>query len=208
MNGNSSSQQQVVLIVGLGNPGSEYRNTRHNAGFMVIERLLEQFPAGRFEESHICESRLFTGRFRGRNLYLQMPLTYMNLSGNAVAGFCRKMQIAPENVLVIFDDMALEPGRIRLRNSGSAGGHHGLESVIARLETEKVKRLRIGIGHPGTGKTADYVLSTFEGDDERKFAASCDLAAEAVKMVLTSGMAQAMNKYNTCPAQENTGNNP
>ena len=70
MNGNSSSQQQVVLIVGLGNPGSEYRNTRHNAGFMVIERLLEQFPAGRFEESHICESRLFTGRFRGRNLYL------------------------------------------------------------------------------------------------------------------------------------------
>ena len=121
----------IELIVGLGNPGSEYEKSRHNAGFMVIEKLLAGFPAGRFEETHISESRLFSGKHRGRPLYLQMPLTYMNLSGKAVAGFCRKNQISADRVLVIYDDMDLEPGRIRLKNGGSAGGHHGLESVIA-----------------------------------------------------------------------------
>ena len=126
----------------------------------------------------------------------------MNLSGKAVAGFCRKNQISADKVLVIYDDMDLEPGRIRLKNSGSAGGHHGLESVIAELGTEKIKRLRIGIGHPGAGKTADYVLSGFTGDEERIFSASLDVAAEAVKMVLSAGMDRAMNKYNTRPAKQ------
>ena len=192
----------IELIVGLGNPGSEYENSRHNAGFMVIGKLLAGFPAGRFEETHISESRLFTGKHRGRTLYLQMPLTYMNLSGKAVAGFCRKMQITPEKVLVIYDDMDLEPGRIRLKNGGSAGGHHGLESVIAELGTEKIKRIRIGIGHPGAGKTADYVLSGFTGEEERIFSASLEAAAEAVKMVLSAGMDRAMNKYNARPAEQ------
>ena len=192
----------VELIVGLGNPGSEYEKSRHNAGFMVIEKLLAGFPAGRFEETHIAESRLFSGKHRGRPLYLQMPLTYMNLSGKAVAGFCRKNQISADKVLVIYDDMDLEPGRIRLKNAGSAGGHHGLESVIAELGTEKIKRLRIGIGHPEAGKTADYVLSGFTGDGERIFSASLDVAAEAVKMVLSAGMDRAMNKYNTRPVGE------
>ena len=194
----------IELIVGLGNPGSEYEKSRHNAGFMVIEKLLAGFPAGRFEETHISESRLFSGKHRGRPLYLQMPLTYMNLSGKAVAGFCRKNQITADKVLVIYDDMDLEPGRIRLKNGGSAGGHHGLESVIAELGTEKIKRLRIGIGHPEAGKTADYVLSGFTGDEERIFSASLDVAAEAVKMVLSAGMDRAMNKYNTRPAEEAT----
>lgn len=196
MNVTRNAFSPVELIVGLGNPGAEYQTSRHNAGFMVIERLLSGFPAGRFEETHIAESRLFTGKFRGRTLYLQMPLTYMNLSGKAVAGFCRKNQIQTDKVLVIYDDMDLEPGRIRLKNSGSAGGHHGLESVIAELGTEKIKRLRVGIGHPGAGKVVDYVLSGFEGDGERIFSASLDLAAEAVKMVLTAGMDRAMNQYN------------
>ena len=198
----------VKLIVGLGNPGPEYASSRHNAGFMVIERLLAGFPAGRFEETRISESRLFSGRFRGRSLYLQMPLTYMNLSGNAVAGFCRKAQIRPERVLVVLDDMDLELGRIRLRNGGSAGGHHGLESVTAMLGTTGIKRLRVGIGHPGSGKTVDYVLSGFEGDEERKFSAALDTAAEAVKMVLSAGMDRAMNKYNTRPEEQIADNNP
>ena len=202
MNVNRNMFPAVELIVGLGNPGSEYEKSRHNAGFMVIERLLAGFPAGRFEETHIAESRLFSGKHRGRTLYLQMPLTYMNLSGKAVAGFCRKAQIPPERVLVIYDDMDLEPGRLRLKNAGSAGGHHGLESVIAELGTDKIKRLRVGIGHPGAGKTADYVLSGFTGDEERIFSASLDTAAEAVKMVLSAGMDRAMNKYNTRPADE------
>ena len=208
MNVTRSSDSSVDLIVGLGNPGSEYEHSRHNAGFMVIERLLAGFPAGRFEEARISESRLFSGRFRGRNLYLQMPLTYMNLSGNAVAGFCRRAQIQAERVLVILDDMDLEPGRIKLRNAGSAGGHHGLESVIAMLGTDRIKRLRIGIGHPGSGKTVDYVLSGFEGDGERKFSAALDTAAEAVKMVLSAGMDRAMNKYNARPEEQIDDNNP
>lgn len=208
MNVTRSSDSSVDLIVGLGNPGSEYEHSRHNAGFMVIERLLAGFPAGRFEETRISESRLFSGRFRGRNLYLQMPLTYMNLSGNAVAGFCRRAQIQAERVLVILDDMDLEPGRIKLRNAGSAGGHHGLESVIAMLGTDRIKRLRIGIGHPGSGKTVDYVLSEFEGDGERKFSAALDTAAEAVKMVLSAGMDRAMNKYNARPEEQIDDNNP
>ena len=202
MNVNRNMFPAVELIVGLGNPGSEYEKSRHNAGFMVIERLLAGFPAGRFEETHIAESRLFSGKHRGRTLYLQMPLTYMNLSGKAVAGFCRKAQIPADRVLVIYDDMDLEPGRLRLKNAGSAGGHHGLESVIAELGTDKIKRLRVGIGHPGAGKTADYVLSGFTGDEERIFSASLDVAAEAVKMVLSAGMDRAMNKYNTRPAEE------
>ena len=196
-----SSVSPVELVVGLGNPGSEYANSRHNAGFMVIERLLAGFPAGRFEETRISESRLFSGKFRGRSLYLQMPLTYMNLSGNAVGGFCRKAKIGADRVLVILDDMDLEPGRIRLKGSGSAGGHHGLESVISALGTSEVKRLRIGIGHPGPGKTVDYVLSGFEGDEERKFYAALDTAAEAVKMVLSAGMDRAMNRYNARPEE-------
>jgi len=208
MNVPSSCDPSVELIVGLGNPGGEYERSRHNAGFMVIERLLAGFPAGRFEETRISESRLFSGRFRGRSLYLQMPLTYMNLSGNAVAGFCRKAQIRPERVLVVLDDMDLELGRIRLRNGGSAGGHHGLESVTAMLGTTGIKRLRVGIGHPGSGKTVDYVLSGFEGDEERKFSAALDTAAEAVKMVLSAGMDRAMNKYNTRPEEQIADNNP
>lgn len=208
MNVARSCDSSIDLIVGLGNPGSEYEHSRHNAGFMVIERLLAGFPAGRFEETRISESRLFSGRFRGRSLYLQMPLTYMNLSGNAVAGFCRRAQIQAERVLVILDDMDLEPGRIKLRNAGSAGGHHGLESVIAMLGTDRIKRLRIGIGHPGSGKTVDYVLSGFEGDEERKFSAALDTAAEAVKMVLSAGMDRAMNKYNARPEAQIAENNP
>ena len=208
MNVTRSCDSSIDLIVGLGNPGSEYEHSRHNAGFMVIERLLAGFPAGRFEETRISESRLFSGRFRGRNLYLQMPLTYMNLSGNAVAGFCRKAQIQPERVLVVLDDMDLELGRIKLRNGGSAGGHHGLESVTAMLGTCRIKRLRVGIGHPGSGKTVDYVLSGFEGDEERKFSAALDTAAEAVKMVLSAGMDRAMNKYNTRPEEQIADNNP
>ena len=202
MNDARNMFSSIELIVGLGNPGSEYEKSRHNAGFMVIEKLLAGFPAGRFEETHIAESRLFSGKHRGRPLYLQMPLTYMNLSGKAVAGFCRKNQITADKVLVIYDDMDLEPGRIRLKNNGSAGGHHGLESVIAELGTEKIKRLRIGIGHPGAGTTADYVLSGFTGEEERIFSASLEVAAEAVKMVLSAGMDRAMNKYNTRPAEQ------
>ena len=186
----------VKLIVGLGNPGKEYADSRHNAGFMVIEKLLASFPAGRFVESSAATSRVFTGRYRGKPLVLQMPLTYMNVSGQAVAPLSRKLGINPNEILVISDDLDLEPGRLRLRRNGSDGGHNGLKSVISELGSAGFNRLRIGIGRPESGKTADYVLSGFEGDGEKAFAAAIERAAEAVKTILGAGMSTAMNKFN------------
>ena len=186
----------IKLIVGLGNPGQEYANSRHNAGFMVIEKLLAGFPEGRFTEMHTAESRVFTGKYRGKNLTLQMPLTYMNISGAAVAPLSRRLGIEPQEILVISDDLDLAPGRLRLRQGGSDGGHNGLKSIIAELGSASFKRVRIGIGRPENGKTADYVLSGFEGDEGKAFAAAIDRAAEAVLTVLGAGMTTAMNKFN------------
>ena len=185
----------IRLIAGLGNPGAEYAGTRHNAGFDVITRLLQRLP-GTFAESHRCESRLFSGRFRGRNLELQMPQTYMNLSGKAVRGIAAKLGIAPEAILIISDDLDLPVGRIRLRSGGSAGGHHGLESVIAELGSSNFLRLRVGIGRADPGKTVDHVLSKIEGEEREIYEAALDLAADAAMAVLTAGAARAMNQFN------------
>ena len=165
----------VKLIVGLGNPGAEYAASRHNAGFMVIEKLLAGFPAGRFTETFTAESRVFTGKYRGRNLVLQMPQTYMNLSGNAVAPLSRRLEIAPEEILVISD-----------------------------LGSANFQRLRIGIGRPDGGKTADYVLSGFTGEEEQLFNHAIDRAAAAVNMILSSGMTAAMNKFNAAVPETET----
>ena len=196
----------IKLIVGLGNPGSEYANSRHNAGFMVIEKLLAGFPEGRFTESHLAESRVFTGRYRGKPLILQMPLTYMNVSGAAVAPLSRRLGIEPQEIIVISDDLDLAPGRLRLRQGGSDGGHNGLKSIIAELGSSNFKRVRIGIGRPEKGKTADYVLSGFEGEEEKNFAMAINRAAEAVLTILGAGMTAAMNKFNAAEKNDTEKN--
>ena len=193
----------VKLIVGLGNPGSEYASSRHNAGFMVLERFLALLPAGRFVESFTAESRVFSGRYRSRALFLQMPQTFMNLSGLAVAPLSRRLEIAPSEILVISDDLDLETGRLRLRRGGADGGHNGLKSIIAELGSADFIRLRIGIGQPENHDTVDYVLSGFSGEEEKIFAAALDRAADAVKTVLSSGLSAAMNQFNArVPAPE------
>ena len=198
---------EIGLIVGLGNPGPEYAGTRHNAGFMVIDRLLAGCPAGRFEERHTASSSVWAGKFRGRALLLQKPLTFMNLSGQAVALLARRSGIQPESILVISDDLDLPVGRLRLRNGGADGGHNGLKSIIAELGSSSFRRLRIGIGRPKPGETVDYVLSKFEGEEERRFEASLAAAAEAVRTVLTGGMARAMNRFNAwTPVEESETN--
>ena len=136
--------EEIGLIVGLGNPGPEYAGTRHNAGFMVIDRLLAGFPAGRFEMRHVAQSYVHAGMFRGRPLFLQKPQTFMNLSGLAVAGFARKAGIAPEEVLVISDDLDLPVGRLRLRTGGSDGGHNGLKNIIYLLGRDDFARVKLG----------------------------------------------------------------
>jgi len=191
-----SVMQQTKLVVGLGNPGAEYANTRHNAGFAVIEKLLAALPAGRFAESHTAESRVFSGRFRSRTLTLQMPLTFMNLSGKAVAPLARRLGILPEEILVVSDDLDLPLGKLRLRCGGSDGGHNGLKSIIEELGSGTFLRVRVGIGRPEPGKTVDYVLSGFEGEELKLFEASLDGAAQAVKTVLSSGLGRAMNQFN------------
>ena len=192
----------IRLVVGLGNPGPEYAGTRHNAGFEVIGRLLAAMPPGRFEVRHVAESFVHAGSFRGRNLFLQLPQTFMNASGLVVAGFARKNGILPEEILVISDDLDLPVGRLRLRTGGADGGHNGLKSVIAELGSSAFRRLRIGVGRPKPGGTVDYVLSKFDGAEQVEFEKSLDRAADAVRCVLTAGFTRAMNEYNTRPPEE------
>lgn len=190
------NESGIKLIVGLGNPGREYENTRHNAGFMTVEALLKGLPEGAFTETRTAESRVFSGRFRGKNLVMQMPLTYMNCSGDAVGNLSRRLNIAPEEIMVISDDLDLPVGRIRLRRGGSDGGHNGLKSIIAELGSANFMRLRIGIGRPEPGKTVDYVLTGFAGEELTQFNESISTAVEAVRCALSAGLANAMNRYN------------
>ena len=191
----------MKLVVGLGNPGAEYASSRHNAGFAVIERLLATFPAGRFTEVNAAASRFFCGRFRQRALYLQQPLTYMNLSGEAVLAAVRRLGIGPSERLVSSDDLERPLGRLRLRRSGSDGGHNGLKSVIEKLGSQEFKRLRIGIGRPEHGSVSDYVLSTFEADERERFDAAIDAAVKAVRLVLSVPFELAMNEVNRREAE-------
>lgn len=185
------------LIVGLGNPGPEYEGTRHNAGFAAVESFLGRLPKG-FERSRGHHSALWTGRYAGRGLILQEPLTYMNLSGDAVASLAKAERIRPEEILVVFDDMDLPLGRVRMKPSGGSGGHNGMKSIIEALGSESFPRLRIGIGRRSEGKagTKDYVLSAFEGSEKELFEKATALAVDAIALALRRGAQAAMNACN------------
>ena len=184
-----------VLVAGLGNPGAEYQGTRHNVGFMVLDRLAQRLPKKNFELIHGCSSHYLKGTYAGRPLFLQKPETYMNLSGEAVAALMRREEIGTEGLLVIYDDMDLEVGKLRIRRKGSCGGHNGIRSVIEQTGTENFARIRIGIGHrTGTGR--DYVLSPFEESEKTIIESVLDAAADAVILILRRGIGQAMNEYN------------
>ena len=192
-----SGDANVKLVVGLGNPGAEYASSRHNAGFMVIERLLASLPAGRFTESRTASSRFFSGRFRQKPLYLQQPLTFMNLSGEAVARAAGKLQLEPSEILIVSDDMDLPLGKLRLRRGGSDGGHNGLKSVISELGSADFLRLRLGIGRPEhRGEVVDHVLSAFTPEEQKLFDAELESAVKAVKLVLSVPLNMAMNEVN------------
>lgn len=186
--------QPFRAVIGLGNPGSEYAGTRHNMGFMLLERLLNRLP-GSWEKVHQLESFCYYGRFRGGKLILQMPLTYMNNSGRAVAALLRRESVAPSEMLVVYDDMDLELGRLRLRRGGSAGGHHGVESIIAELNGESgFARLRLGIGHGAD--TIDHVLSRFTAEEAVIAEAVLEQAEKALLLALSRGLNAAMNECN------------
>ena len=193
---NSGSQQRITLIAGLGNPGTEYEGTRHNAGFMFIERLLAKLP-GNWEKVHSYNSYYWKGTYAGQKLLLQTPLTFMNLSGNAVSALAKVEGIAPEQIMIVYDDMDLPPGRIRIRNNGSSGGHNGINSIISSLGTQKFPRVRIGIGKMANGHgSADFVLSEFTAEDRALLDKVLDMTVEAVILAIRRGLPMAMANYN------------
>jgi len=185
-----------LLIVGLGNPGKRYAGTRHNAGFMVVDELAarqrETFRAGRGDYL-LCRLKL-----ANRDVLLQKPLTYMNLSGHAVQHAMHYFKLTIAELLVICDDINLPLGRLRFRAQGSDGGHNGMSSVIASLGAEDFARLRIGVGNDFVnGAQADYLLSAFAAEERKELKSIIERAADGVSLFVEQGLAAAMNKYNS-----------
>jgi peptidyl-tRNA hydrolase, PTH1 family len=183
----------VKLVVGLGNPGPQYRDTRHNVGFWVIDELAKRWQLQQ------------TWRERDEALYVKQaggsvlakPLTYMNLSGFAVSKLRQFFQVEPADLLVIVDEVALPLGRLRARPRGTAGGHNGLKSVIEQLGTNEFPRLRLGVGRgDGRRDLADYVLSKFDADERETIQAATLRAADAAEMFISEGIARVMNTFN------------
>ena len=184
------------LIVGLGNPGKEYEKTRHNCGFRAIDVLADKLSC-----------KIDKGKFQGiygqanygdKKLYLLKPLTYMNLSGQSVLQLSAYFQIPPQRIIVLFDDISLEPGRLRIRADGSAGGHNGIKSIIAEVGSQDFPRVKIGVGAKAHAEQdlADWVLSTFSASEEKALASALDRAADAALCIIDRGVPEAANRYN------------
>jgi PTH1 family peptidyl-tRNA hydrolase len=190
-----SAEDPVKVVVGLGNPGSQYAGTRHNTGWLVVDRVAERAGwsgRGRQRDS----SNVAMGRFRGLDLTLVKPLTYMNDSGTAVRKVLAREHAPLSDVLIVADDFALPFGTLRFKEGGGPGGHNGLRSIIDELGTEKFSRLRVGIGDPG--QTAiDHVLSTFAPDERQRLDEFLDAAADGVEAWARDGTSKAANRYNT-----------
>ena len=185
------------LIVGLGNIGVEYANTRHNIGFMVLDAWAQAsnivFESGRYGSTT-------TVSFKGRKFTLLKPSTYMNLSGKAVRYWMNELKIQPENLLVISDDLNIPFGTLRLRKNGSAGGHNGLTNISELLGTQDYARIRVGIGNEfGRGQQVGYVLGEFSEDERKEIPDICKRVIDGVKAWATVGADRAMNVVNTKP---------
>ncbi|MBN1650683.1 MAG: aminoacyl-tRNA hydrolase [Bacteroidales bacterium] len=182
------------LIVGLGNIGAEYAHTRHNIGFDVVDSFANE-KEEKFEVDRLAA--LAQVKFKGRTFVLIKPSTYMNLSGKAVKYWMQAEKIALENILVVTDDIALDPGALRMRMKGSHGGHNGLENIIESLGTTNFARLRFGIGNDySRGRQADFVLSPWKTEEKKMLSARIDQAVEMIKSFGTVGVAATMNLYN------------
>lgn len=185
----------VKLVVGLGNPGSQYEGSRHNAGFRVMD-ILSARHGIRFGE-YKFSSLMGYGKIAGKDVVLAKPLTYMNRSGLAVNAMVTWYSLHPGNMLVILDDIALEQGRLRIRAKGSDGGHNGLKSVIDAIKTEEIPRLRIGIGMPNPSQDMScHVLDWFEKEEIPIISEALLRAADAVSVWLEYGIERAMNDFN------------
>jgi peptidyl-tRNA hydrolase, PTH1 family len=189
------------LVVGLGNPGPEYASTRHNVGYMVVDELSRRhrIPIRTLQQ----QARIGTGEIGGEPAALAKPLTFMNLSGRAVAPLLQKYSLLPANLVVVYDDADLPLGKIRVRARGSAGGQGGLKSIIASLGSPEFPRIRIGIGRSGGKDLVDHVLTGFRRDEREAIDHAIQRAADAVEHLLSHGIEATMNRFNTAePASE------
>lgn len=184
----------MKLIVGLGNPGQEYKNTRHNVGFMVVEELARQLKV--VKQKHIHHGIIAWAQFHGETLLIAKPLTFMNLSGKAVQQMVKANRVNQSELIVVVDDLDLDPGVIRLRARGGSGGHKGLQSIIDCLGTQDFSRLRVGIGRPPAEDVIDWVLTRFGQDEEELMKPVINQAVEALKLWSVLGIEKAMNRYN------------
>jgi PTH1 family peptidyl-tRNA hydrolase len=184
----------VKLIVGLGNPGPRYARNRHNVGYQCVERVAQQH--GLAFGKVMFKAYIVSGRVDGARVVLARPLTFMNLSGQAVRPLLRWYHVALSDLLVIYDDLDLPLGRIRVRQKGGSGGHKGMRSIVKALGTEDFPRLRIGIGRPARGEPQDYVLSDFTSDELITMEDAYGRAVAAIVSFVTEGIAIAMNTAN------------
>lgn len=185
------------IIAGLGNPGLEYEHTRHNAGFLTMEQLAQNcgVKLGQMKFQADCAEAM-VGEVR---CLLMKPATYMNRSGDSIAAAAKFYKIPSEQVLVIYDDISLPPGKLRIRRKGSAGGHNGIKSIIAQLGTEEFPRIRVGVGAKPTPQydLADWVLSKFTEEEQAVLQSAMEHAADAAKLIVQGEMNQAMNQYSS-----------
>ena len=185
----------MYIIVGLGNPGGQYEHTRHNVGFEVVDRLAEKYDIPLTERKH----RAYCGRgmIGGQKVMLVKPQTFMNLSGESVKSAVDFYQIETDRLIVVYDDVSLSPGQLRIRRSGSAGGHNGIKNIIARLGTQEFPRVKVGVGEkPERMDLADYVLSHFSKGEWEMMEDAFAEAAEAVGVMISDGADAAMNRFN------------
>lgn len=184
-----------ALVVGLGNPGPEYAETRHNVGFAVADLLASRVGA-RFSVHKRSNSDIAQGRLAGRPVTVARPRTYMNVSGGPVAGLVRYFSVPPEEVVVVHDDLDLGFGVIRLKRGGGEGGHNGLRSISKALGTKDYLRVRFGIGRPpGRQDPADFVLKKFSAAERKELELAVDLAADAAEALLEQGLEPAQNRF-------------
>jgi PTH1 family peptidyl-tRNA hydrolase len=191
----TEGRPSVFLFAGLGNPGRQYRLNRHNIGFMVLDSVARQL--GVAFTRHQSQALLTDGSWEGARIYLAKPQTYMNLAGSSVGPLARYYRIPASSVVVVYDDLDLPLGSLRLRGSGGSGGHRGMESIIGTLGDD-FPRLRLGIGRPpGRKDPADYVLEDFSDDEAEAVQAAIGRAADCLRELIRSGLERAMTKFNT-----------
>lgn len=185
----------MYIIIGLGNPTEKYQATRHNVGWDAITRISDDYriPLDQKRHKALCGS----GYIEGEKVILAQPLTYMNLSGESVRAMVDFYKISTEDIIIIYDDVSLDVGQLRIRKKGSAGGHNGIKSIISHLGTDEFPRIKVGVGDkPKEWDLVDYVLSRFKGEEEVIIREALRDTSDACRMIITDGMDAAMNKYN------------